>query len=111
MISQKNFAEKRLFSNQDEQYLEDKIIKYDFEEKIVLLEKNGKVPINKFIDKKKVNILQWNQKNAYESNMRGKIEIQLERWSQIKHDQSKTPVFVDIYRLPHLDTLTIILLI
>ena len=48
MISQKNFAEKRFFSNQDKQNLEDKIIKYDFEKKIVLLEKNGKVPINKF---------------------------------------------------------------
>jgi len=105
MISQKNFAEKRLFSNQDNQNLEDKIIKYDFEKKIVLLEKNGKVPINKFSDKDQAYILQWNQKNGFESTMRFKIEIQRERWSQIKQDQSRTPVFVDIYRLPHLDTL------
>ena len=106
MISQKNFAEKRLFSNQNEQFLEDKIIKYDFEEKIVLLEKNGKVPINKFSDKDQAYILQWNQKNGFESTMRFKMEIQRERWSQIKGEQSKTPVFVDIYRLPHLNTLT-----
>ena len=61
MISQKNFAEKRLFSNQDKQNIEDKIIKYDFEEKIVLLEKNGKVPLTKFSDKDQAYILQWNQ--------------------------------------------------
>ena len=71
----------------------------------MVLEKNGKAPLNKFSDKDQAYILQWNQKNGFESTMRFKMEIQRERWSQIKHDQSKTPVFVDIYRLPHLDTL------
>ena len=88
------------FSNGEGKTLTDRIMKYDSEEKTVLLEKNGKVPFDTFSKKDQAYILHWNQVNGFMSTMRFKLSVEKKRWGSMKHEQTITPYFMDALLIP-----------
>ena len=92
--------EQHVFSNTEGKTLEDRIVKYDFEEKVVTLEKNGKIPIDTFSPEDQEHILRWNQVAGFKSSMRFKLELKKSNWARMKHEQNVTPYFMDAIQIP-----------
>ncbi len=88
------------FANSEGKTLEDSIVKYDFEERIVTLDKNGKIPIETFGEADQAYILNWNQVNGFMSSMRFKMEIKKNNWARMKYEQTVTPFFMDAIQIP-----------
>jgi hypothetical protein len=83
------------FSNADGKTLEDRILKYDFEEKMVTLDKNGKVPLDTFSKADQDYILNWNMAMGFKSTMRFKTEIKKGSWARMKSEKTITPYWMD----------------
>ena len=92
--------ETHTFSNADGQTLEDTIIKVDYEERLVTLENNGRVPFDTFSEADQAYILQWNQVEGFKSTMRFKMDIDKSNWARMKHEQTITPYFLDAVQIP-----------
>jgi len=90
----------RDFSNNAGKTLKDRIVKYDFENKTVQLEKNGRVPLNTFSKADQAYILHWNQVEGFKSTMRFKIDVEKKNWGRMKHEQNVTPYFMDAIQIP-----------
>jgi hypothetical protein len=93
-------SELRTFSNAEGETLEDRILKFDYQERVVTLEKNGKVKLDTFSDADQAYILHWNQVEGFKSTMRFKIEIDKSNWARMKHEQTITPYFMDSIQIP-----------
>lgn len=98
-------AEPHIFTNKDGNTLEDTIVKYDLEKEEVLLENNGRIPLNIFSEEDQRYILKWNQINGFLSTMRFKIALDRDRWARMKQEQNRTPVYIALDRRPHFDTI------
>lgn len=94
------------FSNAEGQTLQDRIVKYDYEEQLVTLEKKGRVPLETFSEADQEYILQWNQATGFKSSMRFKTELKKKNWARLKHEQTITPFFLDAIQLPGKQTPT-----
>ncbi|VGO19780.1 hypothetical protein [Pontiella sulfatireligans] len=94
------------FSNSEGKTLQDRILKYDFKEHIVLLEEKGRVPLDTFSEADQEYILLWNQLNGFLSTMRFKTTLNKSRWASLKHEQNITPYFMDVVQLPGKQTPT-----
>ncbi|MEA2067916.1 MAG: hypothetical protein U9P12_01835 [Verrucomicrobiota bacterium] len=92
--------EMHTFSNAEGKNLEDRIVKYDFDEKMVTLEENGLVPLDTFSQADQDYILLWNQVKGFKSTMRFKMEVKKGNWAQMKHEQTITPYFMDAIQIP-----------
>lgn len=92
--------EPRTFSNAEGKTLTDRVMKYDFENKIVSLEKNGNVPLDTFSEADQAYIARWNQINGFQSTMRFKMEVKKSNWARMKHEQNVTPYFLDVIQIP-----------
>lgn len=90
----------RTFSNAEGKTLEDRITRYDYEERMVTLEKAGKVPLATFSEADQRYILQWNQAEGFKSTMRFKTELKKGNWARMKHEQTTTPFLMDAVQLP-----------
>jgi hypothetical protein len=98
-------ATERLFANRSGETLSDTIIKFNFDKQEVLFEKNGRIPLEVFHENDQAYILQWNQQNGFASTMRFKIQIERDRWARMKHEQTRTPAYIEAARRPHFNTL------
>ena len=98
-------ATERLFINRNGKTLSDTIIKFDFDKQEVFFEQNGRIPLEVFHDIDQAHILQWNQQNGFASTMRFKIEINRDRWARMKQEQTRTPAYIEVARMPHFNTL------
>ncbi len=92
--------EPRDFSNAEGKTLTDRIVKYDFEEREVTLETNGKIPLETFSPEDQKFILHWNQVEGFKSTMRFKLEVAKSSWARMKHEQNVTPYFMDAIQIP-----------
>ncbi len=92
--------EMHTFSNADGETLEDRIIKFDYEENLVTLEENGHVPLDTFSEADQAYILHWNQVAGFRSTMRFKMSIDKDNWARMKHEQTITPYFLDAIQIP-----------
>ncbi|MDF7806725.1 hypothetical protein P4E94_04690 [Pontiellaceae bacterium B12219] len=90
----------RTFSNAEGKTISDRIVKYDFEEKEVTLEKAGKHPIDSFSEADQAYILHWNQIQGFKSSMRFKTEIKKGSWARMKYEQNITPYYMDAIGIP-----------
>ena len=93
-------AGEHTFSNAEGKTLTDRIMKYDSEEEVVLLEKKGKVPLSTFSEQDQAYILHWSQVAGFMSTMRFKLSIEKETWGSLKHEQTITPFFMDALLIP-----------
>jgi hypothetical protein len=92
--------ELRTFSNAEGKKLEDRIVKYDFEEKTVVLEESGRVPLDTFSEADQAYILHWNQVEGFKSTMRFKMAVKKSNWARMKYEQTITPFFMDAIQIP-----------
>lgn len=86
--------------SRDGKTITDKILKYDFEEQLVVLEENGRYPLDTFSEEDQAYILHWNQVAGFMSSMRFKMEIDKRNWGRMKHEQTVTPFFMDAILIP-----------
>ncbi len=93
-------GELRTFSNSNGETLEDRILKYDYEEQTVFLEENGRVPLDTFSANDQNYILQWNQIDGFLSPMHFKADIKKDIWARMKHEQTITPYHMDAIQIP-----------
>ncbi len=94
----------RTFSNREGKTLTDRIVKYDYEEKLVILEKTGRVPLDSFSAADQEYILHWNQIEGFKSTMRFKMEVKKNSWARMKHEQNITPFYMDAIHIPEKET-------
>lgn len=90
----------REFSNNAGKTLKDRLVKYDFESKIVTMEKNGRIPLDTFSKADQAFILRWNQVEGFKSTMRFKMAVEKKNWARMKHEQNVTPYFMDAIQIP-----------
>jgi hypothetical protein len=90
----------RRFSNAEGKTLEDRIVKYEYEEKMVVLEKSGRVPLETFSAADQEYILHWNQVEGFKSTMRFKMSVNKGNWASMKHEQTVTPYYMDAIQIP-----------
>jgi hypothetical protein len=89
-----------VFMGSDGVEFEDRVMKYDFDEKFVLLENRGKIPLEKFTEDDQSYILHWNQVNGFMSTMRFKMEVKKSNWARMKYEQNITPFYMDAIQIP-----------
>lgn len=88
------------FSNKEGKTLEDRIIKYDYQENVVTLENSGKVPLDTFSEADQHYILKWNEVAGFKSTMRFKTDVEKDTWAKLKHEQTVTPFILDVIQMP-----------
>ncbi|MCF7816856.1 MAG: hypothetical protein K9M54_03140 [Kiritimatiellales bacterium] len=98
--------ELRTFSNAGGKSLEDRIVKYNYAERIVTLEKNGKIPLDTFGKADQEYILRWNMAEGFMSTLRFKTEVQQNSWARMKAEETITPYWMDAVQLPGKETPT-----
>ncbi len=94
------------FTSPDGKTIEDQLIKYDFEHKIVTLDKNGKVPLDTFSKADQEYILTWNMVMGFKSTMRFKTDLTKRNWARMKTEKSITPYWMDAVQVPGKSTPT-----
>lgn len=92
--------ERRSFSNVDGKILEDRIVKYNYEERIATMEKSGKIPLDTFSEADQEYILRWNMAEGFMSTLRFKTEVQKNSWARMKAEETITPYWMDAVQLP-----------
>ncbi|MEE9367750.1 MAG: hypothetical protein V3V05_02685 [Pontiella sp.] len=92
--------ETHIFSNADGKTLEDRILKFNFEERVVTLDNNGNVGLDNFSEADQAYILHWNQVAGFKSTMRFKMAIKKDNWAGMKHEQNVTPYFLEAVQIP-----------
>jgi hypothetical protein len=90
----------RRFSNAEGKTLDDRIVKYEYEEQMVVLEKNGRIPLDTFSAEDQEYILLWNQVEGFMSTMRFKMSVTKGSWASMKHEQTVTPYYMDAIQIP-----------
>ncbi|NNJ71439.1 MAG: hypothetical protein HKP10_09175 [Kiritimatiellales bacterium] len=90
----------RTFTSPDGKTLRDRIVKYDYQEKLVFLEEAGRVPLDSFSADDQAYILHWNQVAGFKSTMRFKMELKKSSWARMKHEQNITPFYMDAIHIP-----------
>jgi hypothetical protein len=90
----------RTFSNAEGKTLEDRLVKFDYEEGIVSLEKSGKVPLDTFSEADQEYILKWNMAMGFQSSMRFRTEVKKSTWARMKSEQTITPYWMDAVQVP-----------
>jgi hypothetical protein len=90
----------RTFSNAKGEKLEDRILKYNYEDRVVSLARSGKIPLDAFSKADQDYILLWNQIEGFKTGMRFKIAIEKDTWERMKHEQTITPFFMDAVQVP-----------
>lgn len=96
-------ANKNNFTNRDGKILKDKLLKFNYEKKEAVFEKSGSIPIEYFSDDDQSYILQWNQVKGLQSNFKFKTSIEKKRWSQMKHQQGRTPFYMSALSIPEIN--------
>lgn len=89
-----------VFTGSDGVEFEDRVMKYEFDEKIVMLENRGKIPFEKFTEDDQAYILHWNQVNGFLSTMRFKLDVKKSNWARMKYEQNITPFYMDAIQIP-----------
>lgn len=94
------------FSNSKGEKLVDRIVKVDYEARIVSLARSGKVSIDAFSKADQDYILLWNQVAGFKTDMRFKMKIDKAKWGQLKIEQNVDPYFMDAAQVPGKQTPT-----
>ena len=89
----------RTFSNAEGKTLEDKLVRYDYGESMVTLERSGKVPLDTFSKADQDYILRWNMVAGFKSTMRFKTEIKKSNWARMKSEKAVTPYWMDAVQI------------
>jgi hypothetical protein len=87
------------FTNAEGKTLEDRVLKYDYENRIVTLDKKGKVPLDTFSKTDQDYILHWNMVTGFKSTMRFKTELKKSNWAQMKTEKTITPYWMDAVQI------------
>lgn len=98
--------ELRTFSNANGETLEDKLVKYNYEDRIATLDRSGKVPLDTFSKEDQDYILKWNMAMGFKSPMRFKTEIKKSTWGRMKAEKTITPYWMDAVQVPGKQTPT-----
>ncbi len=98
--------ELRTFSNAEGQTFEDTLVKYDYEARLVTLDKRGNVPIDTFSKAEQDYILKWNMAVGFKSPIRFKTEITRGNWGRMKAEKTITPFWMDAIQVPGKQTPT-----
>jgi|GEM_PF-2079619 len=98
--------EMRTFSNTKGEELTDRILKYNYEDRVVTLARSGRVSLDVFSKADQEYIFRWNQVNGFNMSMRFKISVQKKNWARMKHEQTITPFLMDAVQMPGKETPT-----
>ena len=90
----------RTFTSSEGQAITDRLVKYDWEKKAAILEKSGRIQLEKFSPEDQAYILRWNQVEGFKSTMRFKMEVEKNNWARMKHEQTITPYIMDAVQIP-----------
>ncbi len=95
---------KENFRHASKGILRDTLKGYNYQKREALFEKSGRIPLKTFSEEDQAYILHWNQLTGFTSTFRFKLEMKKKRWARMKHEQNRTPFYMDVFLIPKKST-------